>query len=197
MLILKTIENKRTIKLPDYDQEITELLEPSIIIKSQLKVDNIISVPKSLEGRPWAISKLYYGDESFADLLCFFNNIPLGFMLKEGTKLFIYNLQSMLDQLVDNTSLNNKNVAKEELNKRLPERDKNRFKRLIKQETGKDSDLATPNLADGPQLTIDGGSIVFGTNVSDSKCRVPLSSTQTKSEALRNFVKEKYMDPKP
>ncbi len=198
MLQLAVIENKRVVKLDGYDEEILELTEPSLDPKEQIQITDIITVPESMEGRMWAIAKLHYGDESVMDMLCFFNGISNPYSVEAGRDLFIPDLDSMKRALVNNVEAKQENIAKTALNNKLPEKDKQRFLNIIKQENPNVSNqpganqLVTPNIAEAAPLIIESGTIVFGTNISDSKCRVPLSTTQTKSEAIRNFVKQKF-----
>jgi len=194
MLSLATINNKREITYRNKEQ-ILDLSESVFNYTDTVTIIDIVVVSNKTEGRPWIISKLYYGSESHVDILLYFNGIGNPYSIKEGDLLFIPDLESATRALVDNSA---PTKPKDQPNKRLSKTDEKRVKALIASATGKPIDqikIETTNQTSAPDIIIENGQIKFGNNISESKCNKDLSQVQTKSEIIRNFIKNKYSTP--
>jgi hypothetical protein len=192
MLSLTTINNKKEV-LDSNNEKILDLSESIFDYTDTIAIIDIVMVSNKTEGKPWIISKLYYGDESNVDILLYFNGISNPYSIKEGDMLFIPDLESARKAIVDNSS-KSKSVSTKKSG-RLSVTDEKRIKALISSVTGKPQDeiaIETTNQTSSSDIIIENGQIKFGNNISESKCNKDLSKTQEKSEIIRNYIKNKY-----
>lgn len=187
---LQTIKAKREILFEN--EYILDFTESSISFSENLTILTVFLVTNEYAGRPWLISKLFYFSNDYTDMLCFFNGISNPYTLEEGYKLIIPTLDSLRKMVKDNTKTEAQEKSKKDFSSKLTQRDKNRINQLLSQfEPNGNPDIRTPNLAPAgqPEFQVVNGKIIFGTNTSLTKCKAPLSPTQSKSEAIRQFVK--------
>lgn len=190
LIKLATLENRRNIVIDD--EVIVDLTESVIDFTKPLTYSHPpILITKELAGRPWLVSKLVYGSEEHYDLLCIFNSIPLPIMLEEGMVLVCPDLDSMRANLKDNTKDPNTNQSKQAFTNKLSKKDQDRISQAVVQNGGTKGDIRTPNMVkDGTKaVTAAGGQIILGTNISDSRCKTELSSTQSVTEQIRKALK--------
>lgn len=203
MLNFGTIYKKRLKTIDGVDT--LDLTESTLNTRLQVTVDSVITVSKPFAGRPTAIALAIYGSENYADLLFAFNGYSDMLRVNEGDILVIPRLDSMLSCLTTpedvNTvdakaaTRNEDNYTATEFKKKIINRDINRLK-VIAQNTGidiKDLDIRKPNAASTSFFELDGNDgVILGTNVSEKKC-MTLSAVQTKSELLRDAVKQRLI----
>lgn len=195
-----TIRNKREISISDdVNDKALDFAESVIVEKYPLRYSNApIIVSEELAGRPAAVSKLRFDDGSHADLLCHFNDISNPLMIPEGYIFYTPDLDSMLSNVVDRTNDNTTNKSKENLNKKMSKKDKNRIQSLINRANAAsaavdaDGAVATPNMTDAgiPSIVATDGEIILGNNVTNTRCSKELSSTQSRSESIKKAIKD-------
>lgn len=190
-----TIRNKKDITDNNGDT-ILDISETVIEEKNRLEYsDAPVQVSEELAGRPVAISKIKYDDGSLADLLCHHNDISNPFMIPEGYIMYIPSVDSMVSNVVDRNNEKTKNKSKDNLNKKLTQKDKKRVQSLMAKAKANGANvadtIATPNMADEniPDILAVGGEIILGNNVTNTRCSRELSTTQTKTEAIKKAIK--------
>lgn len=193
---LSSVKNRREIF--SNGENIIDFTEQFFVITRNLVLKKPpIIITKEFECRPHLIAKIEYGTEDYTDLLLMCNGIGSFAYIKEGMRLNIYTIDSMLANSVNLTSNNNKNNKNNDYASKLPKRDVERIKQLIKQETGIiDAEILAPNQpVSGTQtLTPSDGQIILGTNISNTRCKQTLSQNQSYTESIRKAVRDKAIN---
>jgi len=183
-----TLKNLKVIEDSD-GTLMLDIFDPTIEYRVDVRYsNNSFIVTSKYEGRPDLVSKLLYGTEDYMDLLMFYNDIPHAFMLQEGTILRVPNISDIRQNLKDNNQSTDRNITRKNLNKKLPQKDKNRIQAI----TG-EAEVRTPVIAkEGttPVKVVD-GRIILGTGISDKRCSTGLTGTQKRTELIRQAVKDK------
>jgi hypothetical protein len=174
--------------------EIVDLVTPIVEIEKKMRTSKPpILVTKEFEGRPHLISEIEYGSADYTDLLLLYNGIPNPFMVKEGMRLIIYELEDMLSNIKE---IKDKNlVDKKSFSNKIGSKDEKRLKKLISKNnkiSENDVEIRSTNdvATGGNQTTVDDGKIILGTDVTNKRCTDAISETQSLTENIRKAVKD-------
>jgi len=179
-----------TINHKPVEDGIIDLTKSVFDYEDYVTIREIVIISDSMEGKPWLISKIYYGSEKYLDVLCFFNGISNPLTIKRGDVIFIPDLDSMLKALTD---LSNSDPKQNPTNNKLAKLDQNRIKKLLS-DVGSDVIIKNPNQVppNVDQNTTEDGTITLGT--SSTVCRSAGSGTQSRSDRIRAAVISKIQN---
>lgn len=199
----QSLESKRTISI-DGEEIIdlcSETFSQKIPMDYRLQVSTITS---DLSGRPHLVSRIIMGSEDEADIFMHYNHISNPYCMDE-TFTFITPNNITAIEAINTAVKEDKEVGNEsqrELNKSVNEKDKKRIMELMRQHnpqivTENTAPLRTTNMTTEPQTKEVGGEVIFGTNVVSKRCSGDLSSTQSRTEMIRNTIRKMATSSRP
>jgi hypothetical protein len=173
-----------TINYKPIENGVIDLTRSVFDYTNYVTIREIIVISDTMEGKPWLISKIYYGSEKYLDILCFFNGISNPLTIKKGDVLFIPDLDGMINALQD---LSASNPSENPTNNKLSTLDQNRVRQLLSN-IGDNVIIKNPNQVppNVDQNTVEDGTITLGT--SSTICRSANSGTQSRSDRIRAAV---------
>lgn len=194
MLQLNIIYTKPNFQRPD-GERILDLTQSSIVYATFPNVVDMVTVTRNFRMRSDLISQSVYGNQNNLDYILKFNGISNPYSIDEGDNIYIPDLDDMTDALV-NPERDQESKDIQELPKKRSDSDKKqaREKRtdiLKKKQNNETPKTLPPNIATKPNITFEGGKIVFGQNITDAnaaKCPENTSVAKVKEKLLNGKI---------
>lgn len=193
------INNKPLINRESDNQEIVDLTVQNYHPTKNPIIVDFVRLNKDFIMRPDLIAKQLYGSTDYEKIYYFWkqNYYTNPFSIDEGDLFFVQELDEFSNQIDDVTQKSNieqmrnqyidpkKKTKKDDKIEKFEKHKKPKLKRAT------DEPALPPNLADvgDQELTVRGGKIVFGEDISKNKevCREPISKT----EFLNRLIKKR------
>ena len=157
LLFLKLLEDSPIIL--ENGEEIVDLTSP--ILNERDKFNKNYSFRSYIVGddftaKPTLISSFIYGDEGKIDLLCYYNGYSNPFAIAKGDTILVPSIDESV-AIMNSSTKNNINLAKEALNKKIAKLDTRGF-----------GSIETPNMANGEQITQNGNTVILSNKSSNN-----------------------------
>lgn len=197
----QSLEYKKTITIDG--EEILDLCSETFSQKVPMDYRlQVSTITQDLSGRPHLVSRILMGSEDEADIFMHYNHISNPYCMDE-TFMFITpnNMTAVEAMRTSEKSGKQENESQKELNKNVNEKDKKRIMELMRQHNPQiisenSTPLRTTNMTSEPQTKEIGGEVIFGANVVSKRCSGDLSSTQSRTEMIRNTIRKMAVEKK-